>query len=74
MLEKVLEEYELYDKPVQIFNVDETGMPLDHRPPKVVCRKRTKKSSAITSGNKTQITVVCMCQWSMQQGIVSRQW
>ena len=58
MLEQVLEEYELFDKPIHIFNVDETGMPLDHRPPKVVCRSGMKNPSAITSGNKTQITVV----------------
>lgn len=58
MLEKVLEEYELHDKPAQIFNIDETGMPLDHHPPKVICKKGMKNPSAITSGKKTQITVV----------------
>ena len=58
MLEKVLVEYDLLDTPAHIFNVDETGMPLDHHPPKVVCKKGMKNPSCITSGKKTQITVV----------------
>ena len=37
-------------------NVDETGMPLDHRPLKVVTKKGQKKVRSRTSGNKSQIT------------------
>ena len=33
-------------------------MPLDHKPPKVVARKGTKKVHCHTSGNKSQITVL----------------
>ena len=46
------------DKPEQIYNVDESGMPLDHHPPKVVSQKEQKKVRSRTSGNKSQITVI----------------
>ena len=58
LLETVMDENDLWDKPGQLYNVDETGMPLD--PPKLqVCaRKGQKKVRQCGSGNKTQITVV----------------
>ena len=31
-LEQTLEEYDLFDRPAQIFNGDETGFPLEHTP------------------------------------------
>lgn len=34
----------------QIYNVDEAGMPLDHRPPKIVMKKGQKKVCRRTSG------------------------
>ena len=43
------------DKPGQIYNVDESGMHLDHRSPCVIARRRQRYS---TSGNKSQITIV----------------
>ena len=43
ILKDVLDKEGLMDKPAQIYNVDETGMPLDHRPPHVVVRKGQKK-------------------------------
>ena len=46
------------NKPGQIFNVDESGMPLEHRSPKVVAKKGQKKVRYCTSGNKSQVTVV----------------
>ena len=39
MLKDTLTENGLLDNPSQIYNVDETGMPLDHRPPKIVTVK-----------------------------------
>ena len=54
LLKKIMEENKLIDKPAQIYNVDESGMPLDHRPP----RKGQRKVRYRTSGNKSQITVV----------------
>ena len=61
VLEETLEKHELFDKPCQIYNLDETGMPLDPRPPKVVCPKGTKHAQSIGSGSKAQITALCCC-------------
>ena len=58
LLKEVMEENDLMDKPGQIYNVDESGMPLDHRPPRVLTTKREKKVRYRTSGNKSQITVI----------------
>jgi hypothetical protein len=58
LLKDVLEEHDLMESPGQIYNVDETGMPLDHRPPKIVTLKGQKKVRCRTSGNKSQITVI----------------
>jgi len=58
LLEKTLKEYGLFDCPSRIWNMDETGMPLDHKPPKVIVLKGTKKVHCQTSGNKSQITVL----------------
>ena len=46
------------DKPGQIYNVDESGMPLDHRSPHVIARRGQRKVRCCTSGNKSQITIV----------------
>jgi len=51
-------ENDLMHKPSQIYNVDETGMPLDHRSPYVLNRKGQKKVWYCSSGNKAQVTVV----------------
>jgi len=48
----------LKDKPGQIYNCDESGMPLQHKIPKVVSTNSTKKICQVSSGNKTQITVL----------------
>ena len=46
------------DNPGVIFNVDETGMPLEHKPEKAVAQKGVRNVTALTSGNKTNITVI----------------
>ena len=43
LLNDVLEEYGLKTEPERIYNVDETGMPLDHCPPKIVTQRGHKK-------------------------------
>ena len=58
--------YDLKDKPSQIYNCDESGMPLEHKLPRVVAIKGTKKVRQISSGNKTQITVLGCCSASGQ--------
>jgi hypothetical protein len=57
LLEQTLHDNLLEGKPGQLFNMDESGMPLDAKPPKVVAGKGGTVS-AIGCGDKTQITVV----------------
>lgn len=42
----------------RIFNLDETGMPLQHRPGKRIALRGQKHVNVLTSGNKTNITVL----------------
>ena len=58
LLKGILEENDLMHKPSQIYNVDETGMPLDHRSPYVLTRKGQRKVRYCSSGNKAQVTVI----------------
>ena len=43
LLKDMLEEYDLLNNPSQIYNVDKMGMPLDHRPPKIVTTRGQRK-------------------------------
>ena len=58
LLEETLVEHGIKDKPAQIYNCDESGMPLEHKMPKVIALKGAKKVRQCSSGNKTQITVL----------------
>ena len=58
LLNEVLEKHNLMDKPGEIYNVDESGMPFDHRPPRVLAQKGQKKVRYRTSSNKSQVTVI----------------
>ena len=58
ILRSTLDENCLLDKPNLIFNMDETGMPLSPKPPKTINQIGAKNVFAITSGDKSQITVV----------------
>lgn len=60
LLEDTLTEHDLLDKPSQLYNVDESGVPFNPRPPKIVTAKgrKTKKVRYRTSGRKGQITIV----------------
>ena len=42
----------------RVYNMDETGVPLEPHPPKVIAAKGTKKIRYRTSGQKSQITVI----------------
>jgi len=35
-----------FNNPSQIYNVDETGMPLEHLPPKIIAKKGRRKCVA----------------------------
>lgn len=64
LLEQTLTDNELHDKPSQIFNLDETGMPLNPAPPRVVAPRDMKNPSAVGLGDKSQITVLSCCSAS----------
>ncbi len=57
LLKDVLEEHGLMNCPAQIYNVDESGLPLP-RCPNVIAQKGTKKVRYRTSGKKGQVTIV----------------
>ena len=58
LLEETLEKNNLNDKPTQIFNCDETGMPLNPKASKIISQRGDKNPSAIGGNTKTQITVL----------------
>ena len=58
LLEKTLKENDLFNCPNRIYNMDESGLPLDHKPPKVIALRGAKKVHCRTSGNKMQVTVL----------------
>ena len=64
LLERTLSDNHLLDKPAQIFNLDETGMPLNPSPPLLVATRGLKNPSAVGSGDKSQITVLACCSAS----------
>ena len=61
LLENTLMENDLMDKPSQIFNTDETGLPLDPASLKVIVPSGYKHSQAVSTGNKAQVTVLACC-------------
>ncbi len=58
LLEEIFVQNDLKSKPGRIFNLDESGIPLQHRPGKRIAIKGQKHVNVITSGNKTNITVL----------------
>ena len=61
LLKHTFDQYNLHDSPCSIFNMDETGMPLNPVSPKVVACKEAKHPVASTTGDRSQITVVSCC-------------
>ena len=58
LLKSVYDEHGFDSHPEAIYNMDETGVPLEPRPPKVIAAKGKKKIRYRTSGQKSQITVI----------------
>ena len=58
LLKEVYNGLSFRDHPECIYNVDETGVPLDPYPPKIVAKKCQCKVRYHCSGQKTQITVI----------------
>jgi len=52
-----MSKYDHHNNPQRIYNVDETGLQPEHRPPNVIAAKRSK-SPAITSPRSTTVTVI----------------
>ena len=57
ILEKTLEEYDLFEDPSRIFNCDETGISYQHSPPSVVAVKGQHHPRVVT-GSKRHVTVL----------------
>ena len=60
-LESTLLNNDIMNCPSLIFNMDESGFPLDPKSPQIVCKRGQQHPSAISSGNKSQITVLACC-------------
>ena len=58
LLKTTLDDHGLTDCPAQLYNMDETGIPLDPRPPNIVTKCGQKKVCYRVSGKKEQITVL----------------
>ena len=50
--------YDFGNHPESIYNMDETGVPLEPHPPKVIAKQVQKKVHCCTSGQKSQIPVI----------------
>lgn len=62
LLQTLLEEHVLFNKPGSILNMDESGLQLNSRPGAVVAEKGSKAVSVITSSEKGEtITVIACC-------------
>ena len=57
-MKDIFDQFDFYSYSETIYNMDETGMPLESRPPKIVARKGEKKIHYQTSGQKQQVTEI----------------
>ena len=57
-LEKIIDKYNLKDKPANIYNVDETNFNAQHKPPKVATSTEKSRTNAITSHRIGSTTVL----------------
>lgn len=62
LLKEFLSEHNLEANPAQIYNVDESGIPLDFKTPNIVTQTGSKKVPYRQSGKKGQITIVACVQ------------
>ena len=58
LLEETLSQNKLMNDPVRIFNCDESGFPLEHKPGKLIGMRGQKDLHTTTSGDKAQLTVL----------------
>jgi hypothetical protein len=61
-LEELMDSLSLNDRPETIYNMDETGMPLNNRPPRVVAARGSREVNSLTSAERGEnVTVVACC-------------
>lgn len=62
LLDNILTDNELHDKPSNVFNMDESGLQLKNKPTQVLAQKGSKNVSSLTSGEKGEtISVIAYC-------------
>lgn len=62
ILKGVMTDFNLFDKPQCIYNVDETGIPLNNRPVKIVSQRGKREVVSLTNVEKGEnVTVVACC-------------
>ncbi|XP_020287527.1 uncharacterized protein LOC109856551 [Pseudomyrmex gracilis] len=61
MLEKVIDDNNLWDRPECIYNQDETGLPLNNRPPNIIAAKGSKDVISMTSVERGENVTVLAC-------------
>ena len=64
LLEETLKSNNLLESPMLIFNCDESGFSLQHKPGKIIGVQGQRDVSCITSSDKAQITVLSACSAS----------
>jgi hypothetical protein len=63
MMEKVVTENNVFDKPGNIFNVDQSGVQANNKPASVITGKVSKSVHVLTSGEKGEnVTVIAWCE------------
>ena len=67
LLEETLVSNNLMDQPCLLYNADESGLCLDANPIKVIGPKGKKHFYSVTSGKKTQVTVLSAVNAAGQQ-------
>ncbi|KAF2896534.1 hypothetical protein ILUMI_09641 [Ignelater luminosus] len=60
-LENMVEENDFRGKPECVYNVDETGMPLNNQPPDIIAKKGSKDVVSMTSVERGQNVTVLAC-------------
>ena len=58
LLRNIYDDFEFDKFPESIYNMDDTGVPLSPRPPKIIAKKGQKKVRYHTTGDKAQITII----------------
>ncbi|KAJ4429040.1 hypothetical protein ANN_26036 [Periplaneta americana] len=62
LLEKIMTEHRLFDKPANIFNMDESGIQKINKAGKVLTAKGSKNISVLTSAEKGENVTIIACK------------